>query len=138
MLATSDQQINKAISSANIANQNNQQRVNEVNMRQGDMEENARATDALDFERRQLTALSKTNEDLNRYFDYNKKVAINNFNLRHKQQLLNTLFENYNVDAFGNIGLDDDKLIQFYMNKNPQLLAMMKKQVQDKKDKSNS
>ena len=118
MIATSDQQINKAITSTNIANQNNQQRVNEVNLRQGDMEENARVTDALDFEKRQLTALAKTDEDLNRYFDYNKKVDINNFNLRHKQQLLNSLFENYNVDSFGNIGLDDDKLIEFYMNKN--------------------
>lgn len=101
MTANSQENINKAISQTNMVNAQNFQQTEQFNIGQSNAEENARAQDMLDFERRQLTALAKTQADIFNYFDYNRKIQLGNFNTVNRANLLNDIFENYNFDGNG-------------------------------------
>jgi len=106
------------VTRTNIANAQNQQQTDQFNIGQANLEENARAHDTLDFERRALTGLSKTRTDLRNFFDFNRRVALGNFNTINRLNLLNQIHENFNTDGT-NIALDEGKSeLGFRVNNN--------------------
>lgn len=66
-------------------------------------EQDAAVQDALSFEKRQQTAESITDENVRGFLDYNRKVNLQNFNDARRQNTINRAFENFNLDAQGNI-----------------------------------
>lgn len=66
-------------------------------------EQDAAVLDALSFEKRQQTAESITDENVRGFLDYNRKVNLQNFNDARRQNTINRAFENFNLDAQGNI-----------------------------------
>ena len=118
LAANSQENINKSVTQVNIANANNQQQTDQFNIGQSNLEENARAADTLDFERRALTGLSKTRTDLRNFFDFNRRVALGNFNTINRLNLLNQIHDNFNTDGT-NIAVDvDNSKTGFRVNTN--------------------
>ena len=99
LTATSQDSINQSTTQVNIANAQNQQQTDQFNIGQSNLEENARASDTLNFEARALTGLAKTREDLANFFDFNRQTALGNFNTVNRLNLLNQLTENFNTDG---------------------------------------
>ncbi|MCA9749271.1 MAG: hypothetical protein KC414_09200 [Romboutsia sp.] len=114
LTANSQDNINKVITTIAAQNAANAQQTEQFNIGQQGREEDARANDLLNFEARQLTAAAKTQADLNNYFDFNRKVRLGNFNTVSRMNLLNDLFENYNISPFGSIELDETQRVNFY------------------------
>ena len=73
------------------------------NTRQGDLQEEADAKDALDFERRVFGALANTEDDFRRFFNTVQERNIQNFNTINSLNLLNQTSENFD---FGNNGVE--------------------------------
>lgn len=117
LTANSQNNLNKAITQTNIANAQNFQQTEQFNIGQSNQEENFRAVDALDFERRQLTALAKTEEDLFNFFEFNRKVQLGNFNTVNRLNTLNSIYENFNTDGSG-INLDTTRRSKFVVPTN--------------------
>lgn len=113
LIASSVDNINKSIVQVAATNAANVQQVDQLNIGQRSQEVNTAAVDALDFEKRQLTALGMTNEDIRNYFDYNQKVAISNRNDIQRFNLYNDLYDNYKVTPFGTVGFDASNPITF-------------------------
>ncbi len=101
---------NQAITEANRINAQNEFTADQINLQQSNAEENARANDLLDFERRQLTAKAKTVADLNNFFDFNRRVRLGNFNTLNRFDQLNTLFENFETTPFGTVRRNDTEV----------------------------
>lgn len=112
-LANTQENINKSTVQTNIANARNRQATEQFNIGQTNREEDARAGDLLNFERRQLTALAKTQADLDNYFDFNRRVKLGNFNTLSKINTLNNLYDNFNVGTFGEVQFDPTQSVQF-------------------------
>jgi hypothetical protein len=106
LTANSQDNINKVITTINTQNAANRQSTEQFNISQSNAEEDNRVGDTLNFEARQLTALAKTQADMNNYLDFNRRVRLGNYNFAHNQQLISDLYENYNVDPFGQIQFD--------------------------------
>ena len=117
MTANSQEVANKSVTQTNLANAQNFQRTEQINLGQSNMEENARAQDLLNFETRQLTALAKTQEDLNNYLDHNQSVRLGNFQQVTQQNLLNGLYENFNISPFGSVEFDPTEYAAFVIAK---------------------
>lgn len=66
-------------------------------------EENMAGQNALSFEKRQQTAESITDENVRQFLDYNRKANIQNFNDTRRQNTINRAFENFDLDAQGNV-----------------------------------
>ena len=126
LTANSQEASNKAIGQVQSINVQNQANVDRVNIGQSNLEENYRATDALDYERRQLTAVAKTQADLDNYFEFNRKIRLGEFNDRRKFDLLNNLYENYNISGNGGIDFDYSKKVEFYSKYMPKSEAIKK------------
>lgn len=115
--AASQQNINKIIAETNKANAMNQQTVDQFNIGQHNKEENFLASDALDYERRQLTALGKTQDDLAGYFDYYKDLNVSRFKEQSKANLLDSIYENFNITPKGGVATDPNKKTVFTANR---------------------
>ncbi len=101
LLATSQDSANKAITAANVTNAQNVSQAELFNINQSGQEQLYAANNAIDFERRQLTAKAKTEEELRRYYDFNRKVNLNNFQNQQRLNMLDSLFPNATLDPFG-------------------------------------
>ena len=101
LMASSQKSTNQAITSANITNAQNQSQAELFNVGQAGQEEQFGYNNLMSFEQRQLGAKAKTEEEIRNYYDFNRKVALNNFQNTQKLNLLNSLFPDYNLDFFG-------------------------------------
>jgi hypothetical protein len=91
-------------------------------------EQNANNKNALSFEARQQTAESITEENVRTFLDFNRKVGVENFNDERRQNTINKAFENFDLDAEGNLVTKDGYRIDNYAYKNPGLaMASSKK-----------
>jgi hypothetical protein len=94
---------NQAISQTEMNNaqiRNQAQNTNaEIQMR----EEDARAKDALGYERRQQAAESLTEENVRQFYDYLRKLNASNFNDNRRRNTLNQMYENFDIDSMGNV-----------------------------------
>lgn len=99
--ANTNNQLNQAISEVNRINSQIKTQTDRVNLQQSNMEENFLATDALDFERRQLTALAKTQNDIRNYFNQLRRVQVGNFNTINNLNLLNDLNDDFQFTSSG-------------------------------------
>jgi len=104
--ANTQRAANNSITQVNIANAQNQQRADQFNINQADRENIAEGNNALDFERRQLTAKAKTEKDLRDYFEFNRKVRLNNILKQQELSAINAMSEDYSIDPFGNTYFD--------------------------------
>ena len=96
-------------------------------------EQNANNKNALSFEGRQQTAESITEENVRTFLDFNRKVGVENFNDERRQNTINKAFENFDLDAEGNLVTKDGYRIDNYAYKNPGLaMASSKKKVKPK------
>ena len=66
-------------------------------------EENARAQDALSFEKRQQTAEAITEENVKQFYDYLRRLNASNFNDVRRRNTVNQMTENFNIDSQGNV-----------------------------------
>lgn len=101
LLATSQSNANKAITQANVVNAQNQSQAELFNINQATQEGLYNANNALSFEQRQMTGKAKTDEELRRYYDFNRKVNINNFQNNQRLNMLDSLFPELTIDPFG-------------------------------------
>lgn len=130
LTASSQENINKAITSTNIANAQNFQQTEQFNIGQSTREEDARATDMLSFEQRQLTALGKTQADIANYFDFNRKVQLGNYNTVNRLSILDDIYENYNFNPNGGIEFDSSTSAPLYV---PDTVSRIKEDIKNKK-----
>lgn len=101
LLAQSQDATNKAITNANIQNAENVSQAELFNINQADKEQLTNVNNALSFEQRQFTAKAKTEEELRRWLDFNRKVRLNNFQNQQKMNLLDGLFPQFDMDFSG-------------------------------------
>ena len=66
-------------------------------------EENANAQDSLSYEQRQQTAQALTEENVRQYYDYLRKLNTSNFNDIRRRKSINQMYENFDIDAQGNV-----------------------------------
>jgi hypothetical protein len=90
----------------------------------------------LSFEARQQTAESLTEENVRTFLDFNRKTRVAEFNDDRRQKTINKAFENFDLDAEGNLVTKDGyRIDDFAYNnaKNPGLaMASSKKKVKPK------
>lgn len=101
LLASSSSGVDKAATQANMVNADAIQRAELFNIGQSGQEAQFGLNNALDYERRQLTAKAKTEEDLRRYYDFNRKVRLNDFQNQQRLNLMDSLFPSVNLDFMG-------------------------------------
>jgi hypothetical protein len=101
LLATTQGTINQAAQQANMTNAQNQSQAELFNIQQSGQEQMLEAQNSLDFERRQFTAKAKADESLRNFYDYNRKVNVNNFENMQRLNLLDSLFPDFDLDFFG-------------------------------------
>ncbi len=92
---------NKVISQTNRANQQAQQRADAFNVRQGDREEDAAAQDALSYEQRMLTGLSKTNNEFQDYFEALQDNQMTNFKTIETLNYMNAANDKFQFNGQG-------------------------------------
>lgn len=71
-------------------------------------EENVNANDALSFEKRQQTAQAITEEQTKQYYDYLRRLQTSKFNDIRKMNTVNSIFDNYDINADGTIDVNSD------------------------------
>ena len=94
---------NQAISTSNIANLQSQTQTGNLNRQISDQERAANIQQNQRFEQLQMRAKETTDMDYRDWQDYNRRLAIMNYQQANQQKLLNQLFENYGVDGAGNV-----------------------------------
>jgi len=96
-------------------------------------EQNANNQNMSSFEARQQTAESLTEENVKTFLDFNRKTRVAEFNDERRQNTINKAFENFDLDAEGNLVTKDGYRIDNYAYKNPGLaMASSKKKVKPK------
>ena len=94
---------NQAISQTEMNNAQIRNQAQNTNAQIQMGEEAARAEDALDYERRQQTAESLTEENVRQFYDYLRKLNASNFNDNRRRNTLNQMYENFDIDSMGNV-----------------------------------
>lgn len=100
-MATQTKAINEQAKAANMINANNLASTELFNIGQHAKEQEARLRNLLSFEQRQLTAQSKTEEELRRFYDQVRRIHINDFKTQQNLNMLNQMFPDYNLDPSG-------------------------------------
>ena len=103
----------KAISAANLFNQQNAQNVEQQNVQTRNMEENFRVGEIPRYEQMQLTAEAKTMNDIYNYFNTGMRNEVNKYNYMTKARILDSLFQNVGYDAMGNPVVDPNTMLPF-------------------------
>lgn len=93
----------KEISGVAAANAQNQFQVDQFNNQIMNREEDQRVVDALDYEKRQLTAKALTDQDRNDFLEKNRELRIKRFNYLTKDRQIHDMFENFSVGSDGGI-----------------------------------
>ena len=101
LMASSNKAINQAATAANVTNAQNLSQAELFNIQQSGNEQLYNLNNALSFEQRQLTAKAKTEEELRRFYDYNRKVNTTNFANNQKLNLMGSMFPDYQLDFMG-------------------------------------
>lgn len=101
LMASSNKAANQAATAANVTNAQNLSQAELFNIQQSGNEQLYNLNNALSFEQRQLTAKAKTEEELRRFYDYNRKVNTTNFANNQKLNLLGNMFPDYQLDFMG-------------------------------------
>lgn len=96
-------QQDKIVESYNVQENQLNQAEESFNVRQRDRGEDARAIDALDYERRAFGAMANTEDDFRRFFNTAQERNIQNFNTINSLNLLNQASDNFD---FGNQGVE--------------------------------
>lgn len=99
--ANTQDSASKTISTTNRANQQAQQQADAFNIRQGDREVDAAASDALSYEQRMLTGLSNTENDIRDFFEKTQELNMQNFNTVNELNYLNALNDKFQFDGTG-------------------------------------
>lgn len=99
--ANTNNQLNQVIQQTNRTNSQIKTQADLTNLQQSNAEENFLATDALDFERRQLTALAKTQNDIRNYFNQLNRIQVGNFNTINDLNLLNDMNDDFQFTGSG-------------------------------------
>ena len=99
--ANTNNQISSAIQQTNRFNSQVKTQTDQINLQQSNAEENFLASDALDFERRQLTAVAKTQNDIRNFFNQLNRIQIGNFNTINDLNLLNDLNDDFQFTSRG-------------------------------------
>jgi uncharacterized protein YidB (DUF937 family) len=103
----------KAISAANLFNQQNAQNVEQQNVQTRNVEENFRVGEIPRYEQMQLTAEAKTMNDIYNYFNTGMRNEVNKYNYMTKARILDSLFQNVGYDAMGNPVVDPNTMLPF-------------------------
>jgi hypothetical protein len=101
LAATGQKTISNASMQANMTNAQNISQAELFNIQQAGQEEIYGLNNALNFEQRQLTAQAKTEEAVQQYYDYNRKLGVKNFENMQKLNLLDSLYPDFDLDYFG-------------------------------------
>lgn len=128
LLAGSQKAANQAILDVNRVNAQNQSSAELFNIGQSDREDIAEGNNALSFEARAMTAAGKTDEDIRNYFEYNKKVALNNWSNQQRLNLMSSLFPDYSLNYTGT-AVDFDPESEFQLQNNADYLSLFNQQV---------
>ena len=102
LLASTQEQANKSITATNRINAQNSQQAELFNISQADAEDQLRGINLQNYERLTQTAQAKTEKDVRDYFDFNRRVGLNNFQNQQNLNLLQTLTPDFELDIFGN------------------------------------
>lgn len=125
--ANTQQNINKAVSETARLNSQIQTQADLQNAQTQRMEENAAANDALSYEQRQLTALAKTQADINNYYNTLQERNAMNFNKINQLNLINAMQDDYQYTPYGIVKTTPES--QFTFNQKPQNTSAIKKRV---------
>lgn len=101
LAANSQKTISEATTQANTTNAQNLSQAELFNINQAGQEQSYAVNNALSFEQRQLTAKANTEEAMQQYYDYNKRVNINNFENNQKLNLMDSLYPDFDLDFMG-------------------------------------
>jgi len=112
ILGATQEAENQAAFGANTQNANNIIQAEQFNIGQSDRENIAQGQNMLSFEQRTLKAKAQTDLDLRNYLNYNHNTAMKNFENDQKQNLMNSLFPDYQIDFFGNVNYDPSTINQ--------------------------
>ncbi|AGO47574.1 structural protein [Cellulophaga phage phi17:2_18] len=99
--ANTQDSVSKNISQANLANQKAQQQADAFNVRQGDMEVNANAADALSYEQRMLQGMTNTENDFRDYFQTQQNTHMTNFKTIEELNYMNAVNDKFQYDGSG-------------------------------------
>lgn len=97
--ANTQASINGVMSQVQNQNLNNTFQANATNANIQAREEDARASDLLDYEKRILRGEAITNQDIKNYFKTSQKVNLNNYNTVNATNLVNSMYDNSKFDG---------------------------------------
>lgn len=106
LFATKQSSINQAITSTNITNAQNQAQAELFNIGQAGQEEQFGYNNLMSFEQRQLGAKAKTEEEIRNYYDYNRKVALTDYDTRQKNEILASMYQNARYNPLTGVTID--------------------------------
>lgn len=100
---------NQAIVNANQVNAQNLAQTELFNAGQRDRESLQNAQNALDYERRSYIARDVFDKNMRGWFDYNRRVALSDYDYNRKMNLASSIFPDYSPNFYGNwIDFDPD------------------------------
>jgi hypothetical protein len=109
ILASSQQAENQATFQTNQWNAQNLAQTELFNVGQRDREALANAQNALDYEQRAYRARDVFDKNLRGFFDYNRRVALSDYDYNRKMNLASSIFPDYSPNYMGNwIEFDPD------------------------------
>lgn len=124
ILAQTQAAENEAFLKTNQTNAQYQSQAELFNIGQAEKEDVSRTNNLLNYEARALTGAAKTEEDFRNYFDFNRKVALNNYNTQRNLNLLNSLFPDYQLNFTGT-QVDYDPSSEFKLENRDKVIATM-------------
>jgi hypothetical protein len=101
--ASSQMAENQATFQTNQWNAQNWAQTQLYNMAQRDREAMANAQNALDYERRAYIARDVFDKNLRGFFDYNRRVALSDYDYNRKMNLASSIFPDYSPNFYGNM-----------------------------------
>ena len=101
LLANTQGMINKAATTANVTNAQNQAQAELFNIQQSGQEAVYGLNNRLNYEARQLTGKAKSEEALMNWYERNQAVNINNFQNQQKLNLMDGLYPDASLDFYG-------------------------------------
>src|SRR5690625_1506053 len=125
LLAEKNSADNQIINTIAAQNAQIETETDRFNLQRSDMEEQLALQNALSYEDRMFRTQATYDANLDAYYDYMRDLNVARYNDIRNQNMVNSIFENYQVNPDGTIGVKPDSERFFELNR---MLGQNKKQ----------
>lgn len=131
LLAEKNSADNQIINSIAAQNAQIESETDRFNLQRSDMEEQLALQNALSYEDRMFRTQAAYDANLDAYYDYMRNLNVARYNDIRNQNMVNSIYENYQINPDGTIGVKPDSERFFELNR-----MLGKSEDKKKKDKN--